>query len=109
GPGTTSLHILALAMIPLGSASVYMFALVAIKATRRAALVAIAADAAGLVFAITWPSDDALVVASYAIVLSTVLRVVLYALSSHTLIARSDTLDTLEVPMLSSRSRTRRP
>jgi Na+-driven multidrug efflux pump len=87
--GAEALRILALALVPLGSAAVCMFALTAVKASRLAGLVAIASDALGVVFAIVWPSDDALVVAAWSICVSNVLRVLLYAWTTHTVMTRA--------------------
>jgi Na+-driven multidrug efflux pump len=87
--GAEALRILALALVPLGSAAVYMFALTAVKASRLAGLVAIASDALAVVFAIVWPSDDALVVAAWSICVSNVLRVLLYAWANHTVMTRA--------------------
>jgi Na+-driven multidrug efflux pump len=85
--GVDALHILALAVVPLGSALVYMFVHAAVKASRRAALVSITADLLGLVYVWLGPSD-ALTAAAWSICVSNTLRVALYALSSRTVIRR---------------------
>ena len=87
--GGQALRIVALALVPLGCASVFLLALTAVKASRRAGLVAVASDALGVVFAIVWPSDDALVVASWSIFVSNLLRVGLYAWTTHTVMKRA--------------------
>jgi Na+-driven multidrug efflux pump len=81
--GAEALRILALALVPLGSAAVYMSVLIAVKESGRVSIVAVSSDAAGVVFAIVWPSSDALAVAAWSICLSNVLRVGLYAWMTH--------------------------
>ncbi len=86
--GGDALRILALALVPLGSAAVYMFVHAAVKASRSAAAVAITADALGLVY--VWlASGDEMTAAAWSICVSNTIRVALFVMSSRTSVGRS--------------------
>jgi Na+-driven multidrug efflux pump len=77
--GGEALRILSLALLPLGCSVVFLFCFTAIKASKRAGLAGIVADAAGIVFVLVWRGDDQLAGAAWSICFSNAIRAVLFA------------------------------
>jgi len=77
--GVAAVRILAWSLPFLAIAQIYIFAFTAIKAAKRAGLLWITADVAGVVFAIAWPGETQLAGAAWSIVLANALRAGLFA------------------------------
>ena len=77
--GVAAVRILACALPFLAIAQIYIFAFTAIKAAKRAGLLWIAADVAGVAFAVAWPGETQLAGAAWSIVLANALRAGLFA------------------------------
>ena len=85
---TEALRIVCWAVPFLGISQVFLFALTAIKATKRVGLLGIVADAIGVAFAILWWGDSQLVGAAWSVCVANVARAILFTALGQRVIPR---------------------
>lgn len=85
---TSALRIMCWAVPFVGVSQVFLFALTAVKATKRLGLLGIIADLVGVVFAILWWGDGQLVGAAWSVCVSNIVRAGLFAALGSTVVSR---------------------
>jgi Na+-driven multidrug efflux pump len=87
--GTFAVRILALAIPLLGISQVFLFAFTAVKASKRAGMAGIIADAIGIVFVLAWPGERQLEAAAWTIFVSNAIRTVMFSVLGRIIIGRA--------------------